>query len=512
MSLTTFSDIPRSILALLLDGVGKAQGISPRLLMGEPGTIGPQERAQLYAGGFIEIPDKPKVKLTSRFVNVARVLLNPHTNINIRIWGKDNTCGETNIQFPGDIMQGNGVILNQMGRMYRICAFVDDSTIVKMVGEAMPDPKEQNIEFDFKAHLDNTVAAILFAVVDLARARAAKKTEPVLNMVFNTQDIHGYMFDLWTLTGFKNLITYITAVGIMTESPSLADTVDGLRLLTKAGLLKEIRRDSYSLAKAVEPLVRLTVGQPSGIQWQRVSLLDNGETLVSNRLFLFGDKSLMLCLAPTVKGRIYISRVRRKEITDFLAEEMMATLTPISERLTPPATLTEPVPSPEFVSPAATHSHPTATPPPAASLAHQAAPTPPVRPPAPTAARPSPLPVQPGRTAARPVQPVRPPRPVTPPVQPGATLACASCGAPIAPNKKFCANCGTPVTSGRAAPVAPASCANCGTIIKPGTKFCKNCGAAITAGQTQTGPAKCPNCGQGLKPGAKFCPGCGTRI
>ena len=173
MSLTTFSDVPRSILALLLDRVGEARGISPRLIMGKPDTLGPQQIAELYAGGFIQLPDKPTISLTPEFIRVARVMLNPHTNLNIRIWGRDSVCGETNIQFPRDIMQGGGVILNQLGRMYRISAFVDDSTVVKMMGDAIPEPIEQDLQFEFKAHLDNTVAAILFAMIDLARIRVS---------------------------------------------------------------------------------------------------------------------------------------------------------------------------------------------------------------------------------------------------------------------------------------------------------------------------------------------------
>lgn len=90
MTLTTFSDIPRSILALLLDRVGEARGMSPRLLMGTPDSLGPQQIAELYAGGFVELPDQPTISLTPQFIRVARVLLNPKTNLNIRIWGRDS--------------------------------------------------------------------------------------------------------------------------------------------------------------------------------------------------------------------------------------------------------------------------------------------------------------------------------------------------------------------------------------------------------------------------------------
>lgn len=465
---TTFFDIPRSVLALLLDGVGKPGKMSPRLLMGDAGTIGPREKAELYAGGFIEIPDGSKVRLTSQFVKVARVLLNPHTILNIRVWGNNAVSGETNIQFPRDIMTGNGVILNQIGRMYRISAFVDDSTVVKLAGQAVPEPKEQDLQFEFKVHLDNTVIAVLFGIIDLARKQAAKKPEPVTSMIFATSDVYNYMFNHWTLTGFKELITYVAAIGVMPEAPSLTDTVDGLRVLAQAGLLKENRRDSYSLTKAAEPLARLTVGQPSGLQWQRVCLMDNGDQMVSNRTFLFGDKSLMLCLAPTVKGRMFISRVRRKQITDFLADEVMFTLSPVGSKL-------------------------------AVTPAKAAALKPKVVPPAP--------PQPPTHREPQPVAEVPAARPSPAAADAVPALQCTNCGAGVLPGKKFCAKCGSPV-----APPAAAACPACKSPLKPGIKFCGKCGAAIGRVSAKPASPACPNCGRPLKTGAKFCNACGAKI
>jgi uncharacterized OB-fold protein len=526
MSLTTFSDIPRSILALLLDRVGKAQSMSPRLLMGKPDTLDQRQIAELYAGGFIEIPDKSALVLTPEFVRAARVILDPHTNLTIRIWGKDNACGETNIQFPRDILTGGGVIFNQLGRMYRISAFADDSTVAKLAGEAVPDPLDRDLQFNFKAHLDNTVAAILFAVIDLARTKAVKGTRPeqVLNMVFSTQEVYSYMYDRWTLTGFKDLISYITAVGMMPEAPSLTDTVDGLRVLAKSGILKEIKTDSYGITKAIEPLVRLTIGQPSGLQWQRISLMDNGEQIISNRMFLFADKSLMLGIAPTIKGRLFISKVKRKEITDFLAEEIMASLaSPAAETKTyipaqePAERLVPPTPVPAVKAmpsapPPAAKAGPSAPPP--AAKAAQSAPPPKANPPpvqrTPQAGRPA----QPAAQPAKPVQPAAPAaRPVEQPAQAAAqAIVCSNCGAIIEPGKKFCAKCGASVVVVKTARAEPAVCANCGTALKPGAKFCSKCGAVASSKSTKADANMCPNCGKAVKPGAKFCASCGTKI
>jgi RNA polymerase subunit RPABC4/transcription elongation factor Spt4 len=57
-------------------------------------------------------------------------------------------------------------------------------------------------------------------------------------------------------------------------------------------------------------------------------------------------------------------------------------------------------------------------------------------------------------------------------------VACASCGAALRPDQKFCPNCGAPVP-----PPAPATtaeskfCTNCGAKIPTGASFCGSCGA-----------------------------------
>lgn len=78
------------------------------------------------------------------------------------------------------------------------------------------------------------------------------------------------------------------------------------------------------------------------------------------------------------------------------------------------------------------------------------------------------------------------------------SVACTSCGQPIAQGAKFCRHCGQSQTP------AGTSCSSCGHALKPGAKFCPECG-------TSQGAKNCSNCGHALKPGAKFCPECGSR-
>ncbi len=481
MALITFFDIPRPVLVNLLDRAGKAEGISPRLLMGKPCELDPHQIAELYAGGFIELPKDSGITLTPAFVEVAQVILNPHTNVTFRIWGKEGMCGETNIQFPRDVVQGDGVMLNQMiDGNFRISAFIDDLNLTRLLGGALPPEGEEDLDFEFDGHFDAPVAAIFLGALDLARNHTGSGLRPgetVTDFVFSVQELYDYMFERWGFTAFKDLITYIVPAGMMAEAPSLSQTIDGLRSLAKAGVLIESKSDSFSLALILEPLVNLTVGLQAGMQWQRVSLMDSDELMVSNRLYLFGDKSFILCLAPTVEGKVFISRVGRQEITDFLLDEITATLTPSSEEPAVPREVQAPA-TPEMtcvqcgaiLRPNAKHCSKCG-----ARVEEQ---------------KPMPAPPE-----------------VTPPTVPEVT--CAQCGAVLRPNAKFCSECGA---TAEERPPAPPKCPHCGETLEAGLKFCTRCGVALADQQSQPGPVPCPQRGTPLNPGAKFCSSCGTPI
>ena len=88
------------------------------------------------------------------------------------------------------------------------------------------------------------------------------------------------------------------------------------------------------------------------------------------------------------------------------------------------------------------------------------------------------------------------------PAAPTATpnIICATCGATISANTKFCPECGNAV-------VKPSDntieCPHCKQIVTKG-KFCPECGKKIITA--------CPKCGQTVAPGAKFCPECGENL
>jgi RNA polymerase subunit RPABC4/transcription elongation factor Spt4 len=270
------------------------------------------------------------------------------------------------------------------------------------------------------------------------------------------------MDERWALlTGFKDLLTYVMSAGMITEAPSLAQTVDGLRLLAKAGLLTE-SKDKYGLTPGLERLVWLTAGMEAGIQWQRATLLESGEIVMTNRMFLFGDKSLILTIIPMPDKKVFIARVRRKEIIDFITSEIMGSASDTGI----------------YVPPAKQAAAPVKETPVRQTPSPQVRTAPPVQQAQPVA-KTIPPPVQQAPPQSRPV--------VSPPQQPVSA----------------------PVT----APVSGAACARCGTALKPGAKFCPKCGTPVPVAPVAAAGAKfCPKCGTGITPGVKFCPKCGAKL
>ncbi|UCC17953.1 MAG: zinc ribbon domain-containing protein [Dehalococcoidales bacterium] len=333
----TFDDIPSEILSGLLDLAGDASDMSPRHLMADPTSVDAYQLAELYAGGFIELPEKSTLRLSENFTRVASVLLNPVTNVTIRAWGVDNNYAETNIQFRGTIAEGNGVILNQIGGYYRITAPVYEDDITTLLGSFIPGSLEEEIDFEFESHLGTVDAAILLAALDLARNQFNEQDDRSVDITqfnFKAQDLIDYLTERWSLTGFKDLITYAAAAGMMPEQPSLSETVDALRNLVKAGALQEPEKDNFTITMVLEPLVSLTLDLQSGIQWQKVARIGEDELLWSSRIYLFGDRSLILCLAPTLEGRIFISRVNKQDMIDFFLDEMTVILVPETDQVT----------------------------------------------------------------------------------------------------------------------------------------------------------------------------------
>ncbi len=318
METVSFYDIPRPILAGLLDMDGPAGGMSPRALMGEAAPVTKHQLAELYAGGYIELPTDSSVALTPLFKKLAGTLRHPATNVTFRLWGADNICGETSLLFPGDIIDGEGVVLNQIDNNYRLAAPVGTSDMLDLLRPAIPAQGASENQVTFEGQFDVPVAVTLSGIFDLVRRND--------RTAFTASQIYGYLDGRWGLTGFDCLISYVAVAGMMPRPPSLKQVEFALLTLLDAKMITEKAPGEYLLADSLGPVLALLPETFSGLQWQRVSQAGQDGLLCSNRIFLVCKDGFIFSFSPTGNGRIFISIIRREELISFLLDEFMVTL------------------------------------------------------------------------------------------------------------------------------------------------------------------------------------------
>ncbi len=327
MALTTYPKMHRAVLARLLDLAGSGGTLSPRRLMGGAGELSPEQLTELYTIGVLESPRASADALSARFRRVAEVLLDPHTNLTLRMWGLAQACAETNVQFPRNPVDGEGVLLNQLDGHYQIGAFLDDRNLLALLRPVMPPDVPPAVDYDFEAHLDAPVAAVLVGLLDLLRI-ASRVHADTGGVAFYAEDITGYLAGRWGVSDFYQLITYLPPTGLMAAPPTPYEVEVALTRLLATDMIEEVATNQYSLAPALQPLIRLTAQAEAGVQWQRVSLLANGELLAAHRIFVFGDGGFILGFSPAVVGRVHIARVTPDQYADFFVQEL-STLLPV---------------------------------------------------------------------------------------------------------------------------------------------------------------------------------------
>ena len=220
MEQTTFHDIPRDLLGTLLDREGQPGDLSPRSLMGSAGQVTRHQLAELYAGGFVQLPQGDQAPSTPEFAQAAQVLLNPATNMTLRLWTDESICSETSVLFPGDPLEDGGVILNPIEYGYRMVAPVGHRDVIRLISPALPPAGDDVPVFDFEGHFDGPVAAVLFGLIDLTRDRAGSQGSLP---GFSAGDISAALSGLWGLTKFKHLLGYVTVLTQRPHPPSLTE-------------------------------------------------------------------------------------------------------------------------------------------------------------------------------------------------------------------------------------------------------------------------------------------------
>ncbi len=323
-----FHEIPPEILAALLDHEGSHGVLSPRPLMGRASGVNRHQLAELYAGNFVQLPNDDKVVSTPEFAHAAQVLLNPSTQITFRIWRDEEACAETSVLFPGDLIDAGGVILNQIDGSYQMVAPVSLDDVIRLISPVIPPMDNKTAVFDFEGNFEIPVAAVLFGLIDMVRLHAGggKDRQNPEAACFSPAQISAFLEGWWGLTEFRHLTSYIAVAGMMPRPPALNEVEYSLELLADAQVVKRTESNGITLARTMAPLLDFMAETIPGLQWQRISLTDAQEILVSNRIFVFGNNSLILSFSPMPQGKIHVSTTNATALTEFLLQDLTTVL------------------------------------------------------------------------------------------------------------------------------------------------------------------------------------------
>lgn len=91
-------------------------------------------------------------------------------------------------------------------------------------------------------------------------------------------------------------------------------------------------------------------------------------------------------------------------------------------------------------------------------------------------------------------------------------MVCASCGASLAADERFCCSCGSPASAALPSPAAlEYACSACGTPALAGDAFCANCGQPVCLADAASVHDEKESAAM-LEPAASTCPACGVVV
>ncbi len=319
-----FPDFRDGLLASLIDAAGPSQNISPRLTMGDSETPNADDLAHLYADTVLTKAAPPTRGLLSpAFLRAADVLRNPATNLTLRIWAASNDCAESNLQFPGSIAEGGGVILTSSETGTRVAAFANSQHVI---GMATPFLRWAHHQPDddpppFEALLDFSSAIALCAAVDVSLV-AGRDSAP---KTFTVRDLHEHVLRRWGVSTFGELLTHGMAAIMAGHPPALQPFGLAVRTLAECDIFNSEDSETFVLAPAFLPVARRIVAPSAGLIWQRVSRLPDGNLERSCQSFLAVDQAV-LRLAPGRPGHLYFELGGRTLARDFIASELASNI------------------------------------------------------------------------------------------------------------------------------------------------------------------------------------------
>ncbi|MFK7911597.1 MAG: hypothetical protein AB8F34_13500 [Akkermansiaceae bacterium] len=319
-----FPEISPAELATLIDVSGVSQSMSPRHTLGEGRTLTLEDWSRLFDAGYLDEAAMPSQEtLNPHFLQMANVLRDPATNLTVRIWAGEKDCADTNIQFPGSISDGRGVILlTGEDDQIKLSAYADHEHVIAISAPFLSWSQAAGSEDPlppFEALLDYDSAMAVCAAVDYTHV----KPPDVSHQSFSAEELYQFLIDRWGLTTFQELVTHGMSAIMAGEPPEKKAFSNSMPALVDGGIFKAEENDLFSLNMSFQRVAR-RISQPfAGLAWQRVAAVSDVELERSCQTFLAIDGGV-LRLAPGHPGFLYFELGDYSMVRDFLAAELAA--------------------------------------------------------------------------------------------------------------------------------------------------------------------------------------------
>ncbi len=319
-------------LAWLLKLVDSTTELSQLPRLGKAAPPDQDELEQLTRAKILSMPEARPDSVTSMGHEVLFALSSPVTAVTVRLWASEQSSVETCAYFPGNIVAGQGVLLNeQLDGLWQLSGMVDDAMLLAMATLMIPpSPVNWISKINFKAHLDSSTATVLCALFDLARTAFKKQGFPNVGLKpgtdFSLGEISGFLEARWGLSDFDQMITYLPASCMLGEPPSFTAIDMAVARLVENGFLNESITGRLLLCKALQKLIPALYGLRTGLQWQRLNILPEGDFAASNRIFLVGPGGMVFSFTVSVADHIFLERISGDEMALFFANEVAGML------------------------------------------------------------------------------------------------------------------------------------------------------------------------------------------
>lgn len=427
-------DIPVTAMGPLLDLVGTPpeRSISPRLLMGYPQPLSAHDRAALETDGVLSVEKDSGFHPDMAFEGAARVLLNPRTNLTVRLLAPAGEM-ETNVQFPAGPIEGGGVTLNRIQDRYRVKWHVSAFDIYSLLHNWFLLAVGDVPGHSFQALLDPFVATVFFGVADLLRSRnkLPESREVLSDLSFDKGELMEFFSGKESGGAAGDLRLYAALAMGRTVKTSGEDLDRVLpQLLISGALVQDASK--YQATGVLEALGGSALHLERALHWHQVSLEDDGELSVMNRVAVHLGQDLMLVLDAMEEG-VMIRAPSGKELLEDFRDELGQSVS--GHDVATDAAVTK---TPDQLYTGGDKSKSRRT---EASLSTN------------------------GQALVQPTM---------------AGRKCPSCRSEITERVKFCTKCGNPVGHVTSAP-EPLVCPKCDTQLRVGAKFCTSCGRPVSA-------------------------------